>query len=108
MAIIPNLVQTVLDSSPNKPIRDVVPLGSSFLQDAQYNQQSQELTITMKNGNVYAYQGVPQSVAEGLFQASSKGRYYNQQIKEKFASSHIVDMNVGPRIRNPLRGPTKK
>jgi len=39
------------------------------------------MLILRMNGTSYAYTNVPQSVFDGLMDASSKGKYFNARIK---------------------------
>jgi len=55
-------------------------LSSSFLESYRYDTTSRMLILRM-NGTSYAYTNVPQSVFDGLLDASSKGKYFNARIK---------------------------
>ena len=55
-------------------------LSSSFLESYRYDTTSRMLILRM-NGTSYAYTNVPQSVFDGLMDASSKGKYFNARIK---------------------------
>lgn len=59
-----------------------VHLNSSFLDWAEYDRGS--LTLCMNGGDIYRYGGVPELVFHGLIHASSKGRYYNDHIKDRY------------------------
>ena len=49
-------------------------------------QPKRPLTVEMITSNrLYVYQDVPQEVYDGLAAAESAGRYYGQNIKNKFA-----------------------
>ena len=41
----------------------------------------------MQSGGPYDYYGVPQSVYEGLLRARSAGTYYNDYIRDRYASN---------------------
>lgn len=47
------------------------------------------LVIAFRNGGVYQYSGVPSAVAQGLAQAASKGRYYQQFVRGRYAAVRI-------------------
>jgi len=53
--------------------------GSSNLQDATYDPDVENLTITFQSGDSYLYFNVPPSVYRALTQASSAGQYWNRQ-----------------------------
>lgn len=59
--------------------------GSSNLQDATYDPDVENLTITFQDGNPYVYFNVPVSVYRGLTQASSAGQYFHRQIKGRYS-----------------------
>lgn len=57
-------------------------LNSSFLNWAEY--QGGVLTLCMNGHEIYRYYNVPEHVFLGLINASSKGRYYNAYIKDRY------------------------
>jgi hypothetical protein len=61
-------------------------MPSSVIKAFAYEAQSQVLTITFVSGRVYAYQGVPAEVAEGLRLAFAKGEYFNKTIRDRFVA----------------------
>ncbi|MEA2583693.1 MAG: hypothetical protein QOF33_1778 [Thermomicrobiales bacterium] len=56
-------------------------VNSSNLLSVGYDPNQRILEVAFKNGRVYHYFGVPQSVYEGLMNASSHGKYLNDFIK---------------------------
>lgn len=62
---------------------------SSHIEQVQYDQQNQTLTIQFSNGSVYKYTGVPEWIANGLETAESKGTYLAGYIKGKFPHKRI-------------------
>lgn len=58
-----------------------VPLNSSNVRACKYDSQDQMLSITFHSGQTYDYRSVPESVFEGLINASSPGKYVNSNIK---------------------------
>lgn len=59
-------------------------LNSSFLDGCEYDEDSQELTITFRNGKIYIYADVPQEVVAEFTDAASPGNYYSTNIKGKY------------------------
>lgn len=57
-------------------------LNSSFLDWAEYD--GSRMTLCMNGGDIYHYGGVPDYIFRGLIQALSKGRYYNDYIKDRY------------------------
>lgn len=54
---------------------------SSVATEVSYDSETQELSVTWKNGRVSIYEGVPESVARDLANAPSAGQALNQEIK---------------------------
>ena len=63
--------------------------GSSNLACARYDDATLTLEIEFRNGTVYQYFDVPQSVFDGLTTASSAGSYLNAQIKGNYRYARI-------------------
>jgi hypothetical protein len=61
---------------------DRVYLHSSFMDWAAYDRG--RLTLCMNGGDIYHYGGVPECIFQGLLKAPSKGRYYNDNIKDRY------------------------
>lgn len=51
---------------------------------------NEELFVRFKNKNVFRYDRVPQEVYDGLINADSKGSYFAQNIKGKYASNQVA------------------
>ncbi len=49
-----------------------------------YDADIQLLEIIFNDGRIYQYRGVPAAVFEGLKQAESKGRYFQENIRDEF------------------------
>ena len=59
--------------------------NSSAINRAEYDQKTLVLTIWfVESGGPYSYDNVPPEVFEGLCNAYSKGRYYNEFIRDRF------------------------
>lgn len=58
---------------------------SSHLDRVDYDSETQELTITFKDGTEYLYRSVPNEVYLGLQHARSAGQYFDRQIKNVYA-----------------------
>jgi hypothetical protein len=61
-------------------------VDSSFIESSVYNDANKTLTVRM-HGKNYAYHGVPKAVADQLNITDSKGTFFNQFIKDKYASN---------------------
>ncbi|MCM8776160.1 MAG: KTSC domain-containing protein, partial [Candidatus Omnitrophica bacterium] len=49
-----------------------------------YDSETQTLEIAFRSGGVYHYRGVPQDIYQALMSAPSHGRYFNDQIRNKY------------------------
>lgn len=73
---------------------------SVFMQQATYNEDSQQLTITMKNGGQYIYSGIFKSLFDDFLEAPSKDKFYNQMIKGNDGpATKIINKDVGKRVK---------
>lgn len=63
------------------------PVASSSLSAIGY--ENGTLVVTFRDGRAYRYSGVPQSTADGLLKAASKGRYYQAFVRGRFPSVRI-------------------
>ena len=59
-------------------------LQSTMLSRASYDPDSETLDLTFEGGRTYTYEGVPQSVFEGLRDAPSAGQYWRANIKDAY------------------------
>ena len=63
---------------------NMIPVISSAISAIGYDSQTRKMKITFTQGHTYDFCSVPASVFEGLKQSSSKGTYYNDQIKGRY------------------------
>ena len=57
---------------------------SSAIEAVDYEPVGQQLTVELTNGHAYRYLDVPQSTYEAFKAAESKGRFYNDHIRDAF------------------------
>lgn len=60
--------------------------NSSMLSSCEYNDETEELTVTFTNGKSYTYIDVPRRTYDELISANSAGKYFNlakQSLKMK-------------------------
>ena len=62
----------------------MIPVDSSNLAAVGYDAASAVLRIAFHSGGVYQYAGVPETVYQGLMNASSKGRYFHAHIRNAY------------------------
>ena len=66
-----------------------VDLKSTSLHAATYQDQSAFLELEFCSGAIYQYLGVPAQTYQDLLSAESKGRYFNQHIRNRFPFAKI-------------------
>lgn len=59
-------------------------LSSSWIMSATYDSETEDLSITTSNGGTYDHHGVPETVFEGFISASSPGKFWWANIKDKY------------------------
>ena len=62
----------------------MIRVNSSAIVAAGYDPQTKQMKITFMQGHTYDFCGVPQHVFDGLIQATSKGTYYNEHIRDRY------------------------
>ena len=63
---------------------NAVSFDSTTLASADYDSATAILELSFRNGSIYRYFDVPESVFQALVAARSKGRFFNTGIKEHF------------------------
>lgn len=64
-------------------------MPSSVILKYKYDEAGKSLEITFVSGAVYVYKEVPQAIVERFRQATSKGIFFNKNIKPKFIFERI-------------------
>jgi hypothetical protein len=67
-----------------------VELKSTSLHAATYEEQSSLLELEFRSGASYRYSGVPAQTYQELMLAESKGRYFNQHIRNRFTYAKSI------------------
>ena len=57
---------------------------SSNLKWVSYNSRSHEMLIQFQSGAVYQYWDVPGNISQGLVQADSPGKFFNQNVRNRY------------------------
>lgn len=63
---------------------EMIRVSSSAILAIGYDATTRRMKITFTEGHTYDFCRVPESVFEGLLHASSKGRYYNDHIRDRY------------------------
>lgn len=61
------------------------PVASTAIASVSYNFISDDVTINFTDGSTYIYSGVPLDDYVGLVRASSKGEYFNANIRNNYS-----------------------
>lgn len=64
-----------------------IPVESSMIDSIGY--EKNVLEVRFSNGGLYQYLDVPESVLAELMRASSKGRFFNQQIRGRYPALRL-------------------
>jgi len=65
------------------------PVSSSILESVGYDPETQTLEVEFKEGGIYRYFEVPESVYNGLLSVDSHGSFYAEHIKHSFPFEHV-------------------
>src|SRR5262249_37444921 len=77
-------------------IRDVIPFpllrpeASSVIKRYRHDPKADALVIQFPDGSVYEYAGVPEAVRLELDAATSQGRYFNANIRDKYPARKLL------------------
>lgn len=64
-------------------------VNSSNIISIGYDKDSQLLEVEFKKNSIYHYYNVPKNEYDGLMNASSHGRYLNENIKDNYDYEQI-------------------
>ena len=64
-------------------------VASSNIRSIGYDSATQTLEIEFLNGSLYQYYGVPGFLHQQIMQASSKGQFLHQYIKNAYPYSRV-------------------
>jgi hypothetical protein len=67
-----------------------VPVESEAMLGVAYDERRRVLEIEFVDHDVYAYLDVPPRVHRGLMQAESRGRYFAEHIRDRYAYERIA------------------
>lgn len=69
----------------------------SVIRDFDYDSSREKLYVTFLNGKTYVYDGVPPQTAEQFAAAASKGAFFNENIKDRYAYAAAASWPAGVR-----------
>jgi hypothetical protein len=79
-------------------------MPSHVIRDFTYNVATRQLVITFVTGRVYAYADVPPGVHNALRASGSKGRFFNQEIRDNYDCREITQPQDAPKSVPPHTG----
>ena len=69
-------------------------MPSKVIRDFSYNVATRQLTVTFVTGRVYAYAAVPPDVHNAFRASGSKGRFFNQEIRDNYDCREITSSDA--------------
>ena len=78
-------------------------VDSTTMRSVGYNSSEQILEVEFTSGVVYQYLEVPAAVFAKLMQAGSKGRYFNEEIRDDYPALREPAARRGNRTRRASR-----
>lgn len=70
-------------------------MPSSVVASYAYQPDARRLAIRFVSGELYVYDDVPPAVAAGLKGATSKGRFFQRHIRDRFAYRRERGLGTG-------------
>lgn len=65
------------------------PVQSSWITDLVYNRPNKTLTMRLSNGRSFSIPGITRAMFEKWFKSPSKGRFFHDQIRDRYQVSRI-------------------
>jgi hypothetical protein len=62
---------------------------SSLINTISYNSNNQELFVVFRQGGLYAYSGVPEDLVNKFLSATSYGKFFWTNIRDRFPTRKI-------------------
>lgn len=66
-----------------------IPVHSTNIRAIGYELETQTLEVEFYSGGIYKYSGVPESIFQGLMQATSKGSYFHDHIRARYRCRQV-------------------
>lgn len=60
---------------------DEVSVISSWIDDLEYDEETETVTMTLLNGRMYWFDGIPKEIFDDWIEADSKGQYWHRVVK---------------------------
>lgn len=62
---------------------------STAISEIDYDAERAKLLVRFQSGEQYAYVGVPEEVCRSFVEAESKGRFFQQQIRDRYPFNRL-------------------
>jgi hypothetical protein len=77
-----------------------IPVQSSQIQEIGYDPEKSVLEVQFKRGlTVYHYAGVPPEVYEDLMHSESIGKFFNANVRDKFAYTKLTQQETPESVK---------
>ena len=63
---------------------EMVETGSSFIVSIGYDITRKMMFVEFKSGSIFAYKRIPKAIHNGLIAASSKGNFFNNNVRNVY------------------------
>ena len=73
-----------------------IPVESTNLTDIAHDATTNTLSVVFKGRTAYFYPGVPVEVFDRFVAAESKGRFFNAEVKDKYAFFTLEGIELFP------------
>ena len=67
----------------------LIPVESKMLESAGYDADDEKLRIVFRNGSTYEYSGVEEAIYQDLLNATSKGAFFLEYIREIYEGKRL-------------------
>lgn len=64
-------------------------VSSSVIRRIEYDENARDLDVTFVSGKRYIYHDVPLEIYVEFLDASSKGEFFNEHIKDRYAFAEL-------------------
>ena len=71
-------------------------MPSTVIRDFSYNVATRQLVVTFVTGRIYAYADVPPDVHNAFRASGSKGRFFNQEIRDHYDCRELAPKETAP------------
>lgn len=69
-------------------------MPSAVIRDFSYSVATRQLVVTFVTGRVYAYAAVPPDVHNAFRASGSRGRFFNQEIRDNYDCREITSSEM--------------